>query len=95
MAVLRPADTCVTPVNDVAEAFVEPNAVERGIITEALLGDGRRVPVVRAVPWLSEDSAPVAAPELGADGERLLAESGVPVDLVARLRDSGNVGGLS
>ena len=93
--VLRPADTCVTPVNDIGEAFAEPNAVSRGVITAALLSDGRRVPVVRAVPWLVEGDAPTSPPVLGADGERLLMAAGLPAESVAALRAAGIVGGPS
>ncbi len=94
-ALLGPADTCVTPVNNLAEAFSEPNAVDRGVVVSARLADGREVPVVRAVPWLPEVTAPTGLSRLGADAERLLGQLGVSAGEVAGLRSSGIVGGTS
>ncbi len=93
--VLGPADTCVTPVNNLAEAFAETNAVDRGVVITARLADGREVPVVRAVPWLPEVAAPAGVSVLGADAERILGQLGLSVAEVAALREGGIVGGTS
>ena len=47
-------DTCVTPVNDLAEAFTDPNLEARSAVVDAVRSDGAPARVVRAVPWLSE-----------------------------------------
>jgi crotonobetainyl-CoA:carnitine CoA-transferase CaiB-like acyl-CoA transferase len=94
-ALLRPADTCVTPVNNLAEAFAEAYAVQRGVVVAARLADGREVPVVRAVPWLPEVAAPAGLSLLGGDAERLLRPLGISAAEVAQLRETGIVGGTS
>lgn len=87
-------DTCVTPVNDLREAFTLADPIARGAIVEASAAGGKRVPVVAGVPWAPEAEA-WAAPLLSADAPALLAELGYDSDKVALLRDQGIVGGLS
>lgn len=92
---LASEDTCVTPVNDLAEAFADPNATARGVIATAARADGAVAPVVRAVPWLVEPPGAGAA-GLGSDAEAVLGRlSGVGVEEVADLRRRGIVGGAS
>lgn len=92
-AELLAEDTCVTPVNDLKEAFEGPDPLARGVITRALAADGQQVPVVACVPWASEPE-PLAAPLLGADAAAILAELGYPAERISQLRDQGTVGGL-
>ncbi len=60
-------DTCVGPVNDVAEAMSDPNLVDRGIVVDAQWSDGSTAPVVAAIPWLPEvgRATGLRAPALG------------------------------
>ncbi|MDQ1247726.1 MAG: CoA transferase [Actinomycetota bacterium] len=85
-------DTCVTPVNNLAEAFADANAVERGVIVEARRSDGGAAPVVRAVPWLAEESG-AHVTDLGSDAEAILTAVGLDAATVADLRARGIVGG--
>ena len=86
-------DTCVTPVNDLAEAFTDPNLEARSAVVDAVRSDGAPARVVRAVPWLSEAGGHGPA-ALGGDAERVLAAwLGTPAEEVAELRARGCVGG--
>ena len=94
LELLASEDTCVTAVNDIREAFAEPDPTARGVITAARTGAGTDFPVVRAVPWIEEINTPVA-PVTGADAEAVLGSVGVtPAELV-ELRERGIVGGPS
>lgn len=88
-------DTCVTPVNDLAEAFADPNIESRSVVVDAARADGSAARVVRAVPWLPEEPghAPAA---IGRDAERILSGllGTTPAEL-ADLRARGCVGGPS
>jgi crotonobetainyl-CoA:carnitine CoA-transferase CaiB-like acyl-CoA transferase len=92
LEVLLAEDTCVTPVNDVAEAFADPNVTAREVVVQATRADGGSAPVVRAVPWLSESPGACAA-SLGADAEVVLSDVGVGAEELAELRRQGIVGG--
>ncbi len=94
LELLMADDTCVTPVNDVAEAFADPNAVQREVIVDAARQDGGAAPVVRAVPWLPESPGASVAP-LGANAVDVLTSLGLTAQEVAELRDRGVVGGTS
>ena len=89
LALLEHEDTCVSPVHDVAAAMAA--AEPRGSIVRARLADGTGVPVISAVPWLPGAGAGdgAAAPALGADTDAVLAEAGLDVGRVARLREAG------
>lgn len=91
---LVPDDTCVTPVNDLAEAFADPNATARGVVVDAVRTDGSAAPVLRAVPWLPQESGDEVSP-LGSDAVEVLARVGVSAAEVAELRAAGVVGGTS
>lgn len=94
VALLSQEDTCVSAVNDVREAFAEPDLVARGVVTSAASVDGEQFPVLRAVPWLAEP-APLLAPALGADTVAVLGQLGITAEQVADLRSRGIVGGPS
>lgn len=51
-------DTCVGPVNDVAEALAEANYRDRGIVTEVEFREGGSAPAIRSVPWLATAGSP-------------------------------------
>lgn len=89
-AILAAEDTCVSPVNDLAEAFADADANARGVIVEAVRADGGAAPVVRAVPWLPEADGALAHP-LGSDAEQVL--DWLPAQEVAALRAAGVLGG--
>lgn len=88
---LAAQDTCVGPVNNVAEALADPNFVSRAVITDVRLSNGSRIPGIRAVPWIAEPEL-AAAPALSADAGRLLAELGVPDAQIAQLRAGKVIG---
>lgn len=92
VALLAGEDTCVAPVNDVAEALADPNLTARGVISHAEWADGGSAPVVRAVPWLAEPAEfSSSAPALGQDTLRLLAELGFAADEVQEMLGAGVV----
>ncbi|MFM2438298.1 MAG: hypothetical protein RLZ55_1117 [Actinomycetota bacterium] len=93
--VLLLEDTCVTPVNDLAEAFADANVSAREVVVDAARSDGSPARVVRAVPWLPEAPGQSPAP-LGGDAEQVLRELlGSTADELADLRERGCVGGSS
>lgn len=92
LELLLAEDTCVTPVNNVAEAFADANAVQRGVIVAAARQDGEPAPVVRAVPWLPEAPGASAGP-VGAETGQILRSLGVDPDRFDDLRRRGIVGG--
>jgi alpha-methylacyl-CoA racemase len=93
VALLAEFDTCVAPVNDLAEAFADPNARARGVIEDLPLPDGSVFPQVTAVPRLSgSPGQPGGRPsDLGADTDTLLAELGLTPDRIAALRAAGAI----
>ncbi len=93
LAVLVPADCCVGPVNDLAEAYADPQVRARGMVVEQPLADGTPFRQVGVVPHLAGTPGrvgPVAA-ALGADTDAVLASLGCPADEVAALRAAGAV----
>lgn len=93
LAVLVPGDCCVGPVNDVAEAFADPQVRARGMVAEQPLADGTPFLRVGVVPRLSATpgrAGGVASP-LGADTDDVLAALGYDAGAVADLRAAGAV----
>jgi len=88
---LAPADTCVAPVLDHAEALSDANARDRGAVLDLVLSDGSTVPVVAPVARLSRTPARAGtrAPGLGEDTVELLVELGVSESDVTALRSRG------
>jgi alpha-methylacyl-CoA racemase len=81
---LEGLEACVAPVNDVAEALVDPQLVHRGMVAEAggrVVGPGPLVKVSGRVP------GPLPpAPTLGEHTEEVLAGAGFTSEEVADLR---------
>jgi crotonobetainyl-CoA:carnitine CoA-transferase CaiB-like acyl-CoA transferase len=93
LALLVPADCCVGPVNDLAEAFADPQVRARGMVREQSLADGTAFAQLGVVPRLAATPGrvgPVAA-ALGADTDAVLASLGYDAAGVAALRDAGAV----
>jgi len=93
VAELGPADTCVAPVNTVAEATEDPQYAARGDIADAVAPDGSRF----------RQSAPIWAGTVEPDGpyeirdggltdtHELLAEAGLAQEDIDRMLDAGAV----
>jgi crotonobetainyl-CoA:carnitine CoA-transferase CaiB-like acyl-CoA transferase len=93
LELLVPADCCVGPVNDLAEAFADPQAVARSMVVEQRLADGTPFAQLGVVPRLAATPGrvgPVAA-ALGADTDSVLASLGCSEAEVAALREAGAV----
>ena len=89
VADLADADTCVGPVNDIAEALRDPHVEARGLVAEVAgtpVGPG---PAVRVRGHAPEELR--SAPGLGAHTSEVLEEAGIPPAEVAALRDRGVV----
>jgi crotonobetainyl-CoA:carnitine CoA-transferase CaiB-like acyl-CoA transferase len=93
LEVLVPADCCVGPVNDLAEAFADPQVVARGMVVPQALADGTAFPQVGVVPRLAATPGRVGgvASALGADTDAVLAGLGCTAGEVAALREAGAV----
>jgi crotonobetainyl-CoA:carnitine CoA-transferase CaiB-like acyl-CoA transferase len=75
-SVLANEDTCVSPVNNVTEAFADADAVARGVMTDIAAPDDSSIAAVRIIPWLASSAAMShvtpdlsGAPALGADSD--------------------------
>jgi len=81
---LAGADTCVAPVQDIAEVAGDPHFAERGAFVEAVDADGRRfrqlAPLLAGMPALR---LPVMLPGTTPDTEELLRQAGMAPDRVA------------
>lgn len=90
---LGPADTCVAPVNTVAEACEDPQTVARGLVVDAVSAtDG---PFRQAAPiWAGTDSTdrPYDVPDgTATDTTELLTAAGLAPDAVEALTGKGVV----
>jgi alpha-methylacyl-CoA racemase len=93
VARLAEADTCVAPVQSVAEVAGDPQFAARGALVEAKTADGR---ILRQVGPVLAGMAPVAIPvDLPApdrtDTDQLLAAAGVAPTRIQELRSTGVV----
>jgi crotonobetainyl-CoA:carnitine CoA-transferase CaiB-like acyl-CoA transferase len=79
------------PVYDVKQALDNPFVAERQSVTEAEHPRFGKVRNVAAPVRVNETLAARAAPELGQDNARLLAELGYDAGRIAHLRESGAV----
>jgi alpha-methylacyl-CoA racemase len=93
LAVLVPADCCVGPVNDLAEAYADPQVRARGMVVEQPLADGTSFAQLGVVPRLAATPGRVGAvaSALGSDTDAVLASLGRTPDEVAVLRAAGAV----
>jgi alpha-methylacyl-CoA racemase len=93
VAELAAADTCVAPVNTVAEAVVDEQVRARGLVADAVAPDG--TPFRQAAPtWAGTDrpDGPYAIRD-GAvtDTAELLADAGLAPDEVERMLEGGAI----
>jgi alpha-methylacyl-CoA racemase len=93
LALLEPMEACVAPVNDLSEAFADPQLQARGMVAEHVLADGSTFPQVGVVPTLTATPGRVGgpAPWLGADTDDVLSALGRSADEIAALRTTGVV----
>jgi len=89
LALLDAADVPSSPINSVAEALADPQVLFRGMVRETPEGSGRRFV---GLPVHVDGAAPAAqrpAPQLGAQGEALLAALGYDAATIAAMRRDG------
>jgi crotonobetainyl-CoA:carnitine CoA-transferase CaiB-like acyl-CoA transferase len=89
LAAFEGVEACVGPVNDLAEAFADPQVRSRGMIASVA-----GVAVGPASPFKLSGVGrrePRPAPGLGADTEEVLIEAGFSREEVSALRSSGAV----
>ena len=93
LAVLVPADCCVGPVNDLSEAYADPQVAARGMVVPQVLADGTAFPQIGVVPRLAGTPGRVGgvASPLGADTDAVLAGLGCDEAEIAALRAAGAV----
>lgn len=93
VAELAELDACVGPVNDLAEALADANALARGMVADARLPDGSPYRQLGVVPRLAGTPGRPGgpAPELGVDTDALLAELGRTAAQITELREQGAV----
>jgi alpha-methylacyl-CoA racemase len=93
LELLAEHDTCVGPVNDLAEAFADANARARGVVEDVPLPGGSVFPQVTAVPRLTASPGRPGGPPsaLGADTDKLLTELGRTPEEIAAARAAGAV----
>lgn len=89
---LAPADACVEPVLDLAEAVEQAQVRERGTVVEQRSGDARFRTVAPPVRLRTTPAATRrAAPRLGEHTIEVLAEIGCTPGEIERMRESGVV----
>jgi len=93
VAELAPADTCVAPVQSVAELVDDPQFAARGAIADAIHpSEGRFRQVAPLLAGMPRPPGPIQVPESGAThSAALLAEAGLSPDEIEALRDDGIV----
>ncbi len=91
LGILGGEDTCVGPVLNVAEALVDEQFLERGIVTRGVFSDGEPAAAFRAIPWDSRGDDGLRAPDLGEDTVSVLKSIGVSQAQLAALVESGVV----
>jgi len=94
VALLGPLDTCVAPVNSIAEATRDPHLTARGLFAEARHPEHGSVPQVgRIFPGCDRAERSYAVPSAsGTDSEAILAEISIGNDELAALKAAGIVG---
>ncbi|MEU7817652.1 CoA transferase [Pseudonocardia sp. NPDC049154] len=96
LAPMYAASIPCAPINDVADALVDPHTLERNLIAETeseAFGQVRSLRSAVRVGPPGADRAPTRpAPAMGADTERVLEDLGYDDDRIAALRASGAFG---
>ena len=79
LEIMRAAGATVGPIYSIADACADPHFRERGVFVDVEDDDFGTMPMHNVVPRLSETPGGFfrPAPELGADGEAILAEAGL------------------
>ena len=93
---LGPVGVPCGPINDIAQAFADPQVVARGLVLEQPTAPGSEVPAIRGVasPLRLADNPPLvrnAPPNLGEHTAEVLADLGVDETGLASLRKAGVV----
>jgi alpha-methylacyl-CoA racemase len=93
MALLADADTCVTPVLEVAEIADDPQFAARGVVTTAVLPNGGTIPQLGPLlAGMARGEADVPLPDMTHTAtEHLLKEAGVDGETIAQWVSSGVV----
>ncbi len=80
-------ETCVGPVNDMAEALADPQLRHRGMVAHV---DGKPVGPGPAITMPDTEAKPLTpAPELGQHTDEVLGELGLSADELSELRSRG------
>jgi crotonobetainyl-CoA:carnitine CoA-transferase CaiB-like acyl-CoA transferase len=83
-------DACFGPVNDLGEAFDDPQVRARDMVTEVQTPLGPMRAVGNPLKLMGDSGLPMgAAPELGEHTEAVLLETGMSIDEIAALRAKG------
>ena len=87
------AGLAVTRVNSFAEAAREPQLLERDMLQNTTLSDGKTVPLVGPAAKFSRTPTRIrhAAPALGQDNVEILGGLGVDAQTLAQLRADGAI----
>jgi crotonobetainyl-CoA:carnitine CoA-transferase CaiB-like acyl-CoA transferase len=93
---LEPLGVPCGPINDIAQAFADPQVAARQLVIEQPTAPGAPVPVIRGVasPLRLSETPPVvrnAPPMLGEHTDEVLAELGMDEEAIASLRRDGVV----
>jgi len=88
LAQLDPVDICFGPVNDISEAFRDPQVQHRGLVKEV---DGR---IMIGSPLKFSDTPaiePALPPDFGQHTEEILGKLGYSTEDIGRLRQAGTI----
>lgn len=91
VAALGHLETCVGPINDVAEALADPQVAHRGLAVDAGGRPAGPGPALRFAHQDRREVAPTPAPALGQHTDEVLASLGLSPGDIAGLRDRGVV----
>jgi len=87
VAIFEPLDACVEPVLTTEEAFSHPHFIERGMISNALMDDGRSIPQLNSALPFRSGQAHQAGKGLGADTDNILKLIGLDETEISALRN--------
>lgn len=89
LKIMREAGATVGPIYSIADAYEDPHFRDREVFLDVEDADFGALPMHNIVPRLSETPGGFfrPAPELGADGEAILAETGLTPDRIAAALD--------